>query len=55
MSQAICWELKCPECGFEFHAFFSEDEPEEIKKEIKTCPCGCVMDIINEKGDEADA
>lgn len=36
--------LKCPNCGFAFGADFPDDETEENIKEIKTCPCGCLME-----------
>lgn len=38
--------LKCPNCGFSFGAGFDDDEPEEIKREIMTCPCGTMMEQV---------
>ena len=39
------WNLKCRNCGFAFWASFPDDETEENKIEIRTCPCGTLMDI----------
>lgn len=39
------WNLKCRSCGFAFGASFPDDETEENKIEIRTCPCGTLMDI----------
>lgn len=35
--------LKCPNCGFSFGFFGTEDLTEEEITEIKTCPCGTMM------------
>lgn len=51
MAKFICWEMKCPECGFECSIGFPDDTPEEEKEEIRSCPCGCEeMDIVKERG-----
>ena len=44
----IDWDLKCPDCGFEFSIGFPIDETEENKKEIRSCPCGSEMAILRE-------
>lgn len=49
MIAAIIWDLRCPECDFEFQVCFPDSETEEDKKELQTCPCGSLMDIINEQ------
>ena len=47
-NECLSWKLKCPNCGFEFGILFDADETEENKKTIRSCPCGCEMDIIKE-------
>ena len=50
--KCINWYLKCENCGFGFSILFDIDETdneEEVKKTIRTCPCGCEMKIISEK------
>lgn len=49
MPKWIDWDLKCPDCGFEFSVGFPVDETEENKKELRSCPCGREMDILRER------
>ncbi len=49
MDNYINWDLKCPDCGFEFSIGFPIDETEENKKELRSCPCGSEMDILRER------
>lgn len=48
MAKIISWNLKCPNCGFEFGITTDFDELEEIKKELRSCPCGSDTEIIEE-------
>ncbi len=43
--------LKCKNCGFEFMVAVPNNETEEKLKDIKTCPCGCLM-IDRNSGDK---
>ena len=54
MARIISWELKCPICGFEFGITCDFDEPEELKKELRSCPCGTDMKIMKEWVWESD-
>jgi hypothetical protein len=36
------FDLVCENCGFEFEVWTDTDDEAEIK-EIKECPCGCMM------------
>ena len=35
--------LRCPKCGFSF-GLFTDEEDAEIITELKTCPCGSMME-----------
>lgn len=48
MAKIISWDLKCPNCGFEFGITTDFDEPEAIKKELRSCPCGSDVEIKKE-------
>ena len=54
MPKWIDWDLKYPDCGFEFSVGFPVDETEENKKELRSCPCGREMDILRERRFESD-
>lgn len=36
--------LVCPNCGFAFGFWGPDDIPEDELTEIKTCPCGTLME-----------
>lgn len=55
MPKSIDWYLKCTNCGFEFSILFPADESEENKKELRECPCGCEMKIVEERVFESNA
>lgn len=40
--------LKCPKCGFSFGIFWPEDLSEEEITDLKTCPCGALMEETEE-------
>ena len=40
--------LKCPNCGFSFGYFGPKDLPDDEMTEIKTCPCGALMEETEE-------
>lgn len=35
--------LRCPNCGFSFGLFINEED-DNILTELKTCPCGTLME-----------
>lgn len=41
------WNLKCRNCGFAFGVAFPDDLTDEEKTEIRTCPCGTLMDFTD--------
>jgi DNA-directed RNA polymerase subunit RPC12/RpoP len=45
----ITWDIKCETCGFEFSVGFNENETEENKKELRSCPCGGKTKIVKER------
>ena len=47
-NKSISWKLECSNCGFGYSVIFDADESEENKKELRSCPCGCEMEIIKE-------
>ncbi len=40
--------LRCPKCGFAFGYFGPDDLAKEEMIEIKTCPCGTLMEETKE-------
>ena len=40
--------LKCPNCGFSFGYLGPKDLPDDEMTEIKTCPCGALMEETEE-------
>lgn len=40
----MLYKLKCKNCGFKFVLFAPDDMTEEEETEIKTCPCGEIME-----------
>ena len=49
MPKIVSWDLKCPNCGFEFGIATSLDEPAEIIKELRCCPCGTDTETQRER------
>ena len=43
----MLYKLKCKKCGFKFILFAPDDMTEEEETEIKTCPCGEMMEQDN--------
>lgn len=41
------WNLKCRNCGFAFGVAFPDDLTDEEKTEVRTCPCGTLMDFTD--------